>query len=118
MSFATEQKPLAERTATLLAAREARVLTWALLARLIFLAGITLLTGLQTLEQIPPGVIAQGPAVAAPTLAITLVTVAAVTMLYRLARLGRHVDKVGLGAVFVDITVLALIPLIWMDSLP
>ena len=51
----------ADRTAALLAAREARVLSWALLARLVFLAIVTVLTVLQTLELIPPGVIAQGP---------------------------------------------------------
>ena len=44
MSFATESKPLAERTAAMLVAREARVLSWALLARLIFLAIVAVLT--------------------------------------------------------------------------
>ena len=38
-----------ERTAALLAAREARVLSWALLARLIFLANVAVLTILQTM---------------------------------------------------------------------
>ena len=97
MSSNREAVSASERTAELLAAREARVLTWALLARLIFLAIVAVLTLLQTLELIPPGVIAQGPRDAAPMLAITLVTVAAVILLYRLARQGRYVDKLGLG---------------------
>ena len=118
MSFAKENKPLSERSAALLAAREARVLSWALLARLIFLAIVTGLTLLQSLEFIPPGVIAQGPSDAAPMLVITLVTVAAVALLYRLALRGQYLDKLGLGAVAVDVTVLALVPLIWLDTLP
>ncbi|MDA0206302.1 MAG: hypothetical protein O3A53_10805 [Acidobacteria bacterium] len=118
MSFAKENKPLSERSAALLAAREARVLSWALLARLIFLAIVIVLTVLQILELIPPGVIAQGPDDAAPMLAINLVTGAAALLLYRLARRGQHLGKVGLGAVAIDVTVLALLPLIWLDTLP
>ena len=118
MSFATESKPLSERSADLLAQREARVLSGALLARLVFLGAVTVLTVLQTLELIPPGVIAQGPRDAASVLAVALVTVAGVISMYRLARRGQHLEKVGLGAVAVDITVLALLPLIWLDTLP
>lgn len=118
MNLSAEAAPASDRTAELLAAREARVLTWALLARLIFLAIVAVLTLLQTLELIPPGVIAQGPDDAAPMLVITLITVAAVALLYRLAICGKHLDKLGLGAVAVDIIVLALVPLIWLDTLP
>jgi signal transduction histidine kinase len=118
VSLAAKSKPLAGRTAALLAAREARVLSWALLARLIFLAIVCVLTALQTLELIPPGVIAQGPRDAAPMLAIEIGAVAAVAYLYRLARRREHLDKVGLGAVAVDITTLALVPVVWLDALP
>lgn len=118
MSFARENKPLTERTATLLAAREARVLSWALLARLIFLGIFTFLTALQTLELIPPGTVGQGPRDSAWMLAVLLVTAPTAAMLYWLARQGKHLDKVGLGAVAIDVSVLALIPLIWMSGQP
>lgn len=117
MSPTREVSP-ADRTAALLAAREARVLSWALLARLVFLAIVTSLTALQAFELIPPGVIAQGPRDAAPMLAISLITVVAVAMFYRFASRGQHLTKVGLGAVVVDLTVLALVPLIWLDTVP
>lgn len=118
MNLAAESKPLSERTAALIAAREARVLSWALLARLIFLAIVTTLTVLQVLELIPPGVIAQGPSDAALMLAITLATVAAAVVLHHFARRGRYLNRVGLGAVAIDIIVLGLVPLIWLDTLP
>jgi signal transduction histidine kinase len=49
-------------------------------------------------------------------LVIMLITFAAVTLFYRLALRGQHLDKVGLGAVAV--AVLALVPLIWMATRP
>lgn len=109
---------VAERTAGMLEEREARVLSWALLARLLFLSIIAVLTTLQTLELIPPGVISEGPHDAAPMLAITLATVAAVLTLYRLARAQKHIKWVGLGAVIVDIAVMSALPFIWLKTLP
>lgn len=118
MSANRELSAPTDRTAALLAAREARVLSWALLARLVFLAIVTFLTVLQALELIPPGVMAEGPRDAASTLVILVITLAVVSLLYRMALRGRHLDKVGLGAVAVDVTVLALVPLIWMATQP
>lgn len=106
------------RTQELLAERQAQVLSWALLARMAFLGVVSVLSALQALELIPPGILGQGPRDAVPMLLIMAITSIAATLLYRQASRRQHLERVGLGAVAIDLIVLAIVPFVWLSTVP
>lgn len=106
------------RTQKLLAERQAQVLSWALLARLVFLSLVAVLNALQALALIPPGVLGQGRSDSVSMLLITAVTSIAAALLYRQASRRKHLAGVGLGSVAIDIIVLAIVPFVWLSTVP
>jgi signal transduction histidine kinase len=107
------------RADQLVAEREAKVLSWSLLARLVFLVIAAALTVLQLADFLPPGIMAQGPDDAWPTLAMLVAGGIASGALFGLIRRhGRHVRMVGMGAVLIDMSFLALLPWIWLHTVP
>ena len=111
-------EPELSRAEQILRAREARVLVWALAARLVCLAIAGSLSLLHLLRVLPPGVGAETDSDAYGVLALVLVIGSVVWYGLTLARRRAWLTQVGLGAVVVDSVFLAALPVLWWYGSP
>lgn len=118
MKSLVPEHPVMGRVDEILLEREGRVLQWSLAARLAFLSIIAALTALQLVGILPPGFMAQRDLDAAASLGVVVVTAVVVGTMFQLARKGRGIRKIGLGVLAVDLAVLALLPWIWLVTVP
>ncbi len=105
------------RVDELLQAREARVLAWSLVARLIAFSIVTVFSLLQLLGVVR-GIVADTDADAVIVLFLSMACGAAVVYGLVLARRGEQLRRVGLGAVFLDLAFMASLPFIWLQTTP
>ena len=98
----------------LILVREARGLTWSLWARLLFVAPPIATSMLQLLGLLPTGVVAQNdPEAAGSVVMLSLMVGIVIWALYDVAHL-RRVGSWGLAAVFIDMVILTLLPILWV----
>ncbi len=107
------------RTEALLFEREAQVLGWSLLARMVFLSIGSGLVALHIAGILPAGVISQSAADAWPSLGVFGTSgVLAAGLYWTIRNHDRYVHVVGEGAVLIDLVVLASLPWIWLHAVP
>jgi signal transduction histidine kinase len=103
------------RADELLQAREARVLTWSLAARL---AAIAVSGGFSFLHLagVARGIVTETEKDAAVMLAMSIASAVVISYGLVLSKREKHLRGVGLGAVLLDITYMAALPVIWFRT--
>ena len=100
----------------LLRVREARTLSWSVLARLGFVWLFAILEVLFLVGILPPGIVAEGRADGLAMLGVLGVAIVSMTIIYRIARKGEHLFGAGLAAVIIDLVLLSALPFVWGNA--
>ncbi|MCG8607334.1 HAMP domain-containing histidine kinase [bacterium] len=105
------------RVDRMLRSREARVLAWSLVARLAFLAIFITSLILHLLGWLSKGIVAETDKDAFGGLVLTLAAAIIIAFAWTMVRQEKQLVKVGLGAVMLDMLLIAALPLVWVNTI-
>ena len=104
------------RVNEMLRSREAGVLKWSLWARMVFLAVFVTFCLLHLTRLISPGIVSDNDAGAMGSLIVVSVATVVIFCGLVITKRTRHLFAVGMGAVVVDLLLMALLPLVWLKT--